>query len=89
MVPLEPWQNSTPFFGMAAFCTTKIDNFRASSKSTSLHLNNRLFDERVDNVFKEVSVKEALKLSIFVVQNADTPKTGVDFHQGSNGLATS
>ena len=23
------WQNSTPFFGAAAFCRTKIDDFRA------------------------------------------------------------
>ena len=30
MVPLEPWQNSTPVFGAAAFCTTNIDDFRAS-----------------------------------------------------------
>ena len=28
MVPLEPWQNSTLFFGAVAFCTSKIDNFR-------------------------------------------------------------
>ena len=27
MVPLEPWQNSTPIFGAAAFCTKKIDDF--------------------------------------------------------------
>ena len=36
MVPLEPWRNSTPFFGAAAFCTTKIGDFRASSMSSSL-----------------------------------------------------
>merc|ERR1712173_467511 len=34
MVPLEPWRNSNPFFGSAAFCTTKIGDF-----STSLTLN--------------------------------------------------
>ena len=28
MVPLEPWPNSTPFFGAVAFCTTKTDDFR-------------------------------------------------------------
>ena len=28
MVPLEPWRNSIPVFGAAAFCTTKIDDFR-------------------------------------------------------------
>ena len=33
MVPIEPWQNSTPVFGAAAFCTTKIDDFRASLTS--------------------------------------------------------
>ena len=36
MVPMEPWQNSTPFFGTATFCRTKIDDFRASLMSTSL-----------------------------------------------------
>ena len=36
MVPLEPWQNSTPFFGAAAFCTTKIGDFRTSSTLSSL-----------------------------------------------------
>ena len=29
MVPIEPWQNSTPLFGAAAVCATKIDNFRS------------------------------------------------------------
>ena len=33
MVPVALWQNSTPFFGAAAFCTTKIDDFRASMTS--------------------------------------------------------
>ena len=28
MVPIKPWQNSTPFFGAAAFCTSKIEDFR-------------------------------------------------------------
>ena len=36
MVPIEPWRNSTPFFGAAAFCTTKIDDFRTSSTLSSL-----------------------------------------------------
>ena len=35
MVPFEPWENFTPFFGAAAFCTTEIDNFRASLTLTS------------------------------------------------------
>ena len=30
MVPIEPWQNSTPFFGAVAFCTTKIDNIKTT-----------------------------------------------------------
>ena len=34
IVPMEPWQNFTPFFGAAAFCTTKIDDFRASLTPT-------------------------------------------------------
>ena len=59
-----------------------------------VHLNNLLFDEWVDNVFKELNVKEALKSSIFVVQKAGASKIGVEFCQGSNGtiktsLATS
>ena len=33
MVPIEPWRNSTPDFGAAAFCTTKNDDFRASLTS--------------------------------------------------------
>ena len=34
-------------------------------------------------------VKEALKSSIFVVQKAAAPKTGVEFRQGSNGTIRS
>ena len=30
MVPIEPWRNSTPFFGAVAFCTTKIDNLKTT-----------------------------------------------------------
>ena len=42
MVPIEPWQNSIPFFGAVAFCTTKNYDFRASlttlsSESSSKH----------------------------------------------------
>ena len=33
MVPIELWRNFTPDFGAAAFCTTKIDDFRASLTS--------------------------------------------------------
>ena len=32
-----------------------------------VHLNDLLFDEWVDHVVKEVNVKEALKLPIFVI----------------------
>ena len=53
------------------------------------HLNNLLFDKWVDHVVKEVIVKEALKLSIFVVQKAAAPKSGVKFRQGSNGTIRS
>ena len=35
------------------------------------------------------NVKEALKSSIFVVQKAAAPKTGVEFRQGSNGTIRS
>ena len=28
MVPIEPWRNSTPFFGAVAFCPTKIDDLK-------------------------------------------------------------
>ena len=30
MSPVGLWRNSTPFFGAEPFCTTKIDDFRAS-----------------------------------------------------------
>ena len=33
---MESWRNSTPNFGAAAFCTIKIDYFRASLTSTSM-----------------------------------------------------
>ena len=36
MVPIGPWRNSTPVFGAAAFCTTKIDDIRVSLTLTSL-----------------------------------------------------
>ena len=28
MTPMDFWGNSSPFFGAAAFCMTKIDDFR-------------------------------------------------------------
>ena len=30
MVPIEPWRNSTQFFGAVAFCTTKIDDLKTT-----------------------------------------------------------
>ena len=36
-----------------------------------------------DDVVIEVYVKEALKSSIFIVQKAAAPKSGVEFRQGS------
>ena len=59
-----------------------------------VHLNDLLFDELVNEIVKEVDIKDALKSSIFVIQKATTPKNGVDFRQGSlsaikSSLATS
>ena len=42
-----------------------------------------------DDVVVEVDVKEALKSSIFIVQKAAAPKSGVEFRQGSNGTIRS
>ena len=36
MAPIDPWRNSTPVFGAAAFCTTKNGDFRTSSTLSSL-----------------------------------------------------
>ena len=36
MAPMGLWQNSIPFFGAAALCTTKIECFRATVTSTSM-----------------------------------------------------
>ena len=38
-----------------------------------------------DDVVVEVDVKEALKSSIFIVQKAAAPKSGVEFRQDSIG----
>ena len=35
MVPIELWRNFTPLFGAVTFCMAKIDDFRASLRSTS------------------------------------------------------
>ena len=36
MAPMHLWQNSTPVFGAAALCTTRIDNSRAPLLSISM-----------------------------------------------------
>ena len=69
-----------------------------------VHLDDLLFDEYGDDIVKEVNVKETLKSSflgsfiflgrllkssIFVVQKAAAPKTGVEFCQGSIGTIRS
>ena len=47
MTPMEPWRNSTPFFGAAAFCMTKIDRFRARAIDHSVLIPSiQLSDER-------------------------------------------
>ena len=42
-----------------------------------------------DDVVVEVDVKEALKLSILIVQKAVAPKSGIEFCQGSIGTIRS
>ena len=54
-----------------------------------VHLNDLFFDEWVNHVVKEANVKEALKSSIFVVQKAAAPKSGIEFRQGSIGTIRS
>ena len=54
-----------------------------------VHLKDLLFDELVDEVVKEVEIKEALKSSIFVVQKAAAQIYGVEFRQGSIGAIRS
>ena len=54
-----------------------------------VYFSDLLFDEYIDDVVEEVNAKEALKSSVFVVQKAAAPKTGVEFRQGSNGTIRS
>ena len=66
--------------------------WRHRSMSPALDLGH-LYDLN-DDVVVEVDVKEALKSSIFIVQKAAAPKSGVEFRQDSigtirNSLATS
>ena len=64
MVLLEPWQNSTPFLDAAAFCTTKIDDFRASLTTWSTHSSKRRslrwtsFKRQIMEVFEVDQLKE-------------------------------
>ena len=46
-------------------------------------------NEYIDDVVEEVNAKEALKSSIFVVQKAAAPKTGVESRQSSIGTIRS
>ena len=41
------------------------------------------------DIVKEVDVKRVLKSSIFVVQKATAPKSGIEFRQGSIGAIRS
>ena len=54
-----------------------------------VHFNDLLFNEYIDDVVEEVNAKEALKSSIFVVQKAAAPKTGVESRQSSIGTIRS
>ena len=47
------------------------------------------FNDLNDDVVVEVDVEEALKLSIFIVQKAAAPKSGVEFRQDSIGTIRS
>ena len=52
-------------------------------------LNDLLFNHYANDIIEEVDVKDALKSSIFIVQKAAAPKTGVEFRQGSIGTIRS
>ena len=47
------------------------------------------FNDLNDDVVVEVDVEEALKSSIFIVQKAAAPKSGVEFRQDSIGSISS
>ena len=95
------WFNSigfvcSPECGIAQL---SLQLFVLSSWSTSItsniclfklvHLTDLLLDELVDNVVKEVNIKDYIKLSIKVFQKAAAPKNGVEFCQGSIGAIRS
>ena len=54
-----------------------------------VHLNDLFCNEQVDDIVKEIKVKGVLKSSIYVVQEATAPKSGVEFRQGSFGVIRS
>ena len=54
-----------------------------------VHLYDLFCDELFDDIVEEFDVKEVLKSSIFVVQKATAPKSGVEFRQGSIGFIKS
>ena len=87
---------SCPECGIAELSLLLFVSSSWSTSTTSLirlfelvRLNDLLFDHQANNVVKEVDVKDALKSSIFVVQKAAAPKTGVEFCQGSIGTIRS
>ena len=51
MVLMGLWQNSAPIFGAAPFCTTKIDDFRAS-------FNIDVFDNNIELFIKKEAFEE-------------------------------
>ena len=70
MVPIEPWRNSTPFFGAVAFCTTKIDDFRASLVD--------FFDNIGDLFIKE----EVIKLEEKILEVIDVASSKTQIMEG-------
>ena len=55
MTPMDFWRNSTPFFGAAALCTTKIEDFRGSltlTSKTTLSIVELFIEEEVIEVDK-------------------------------------
>ena len=46
MTTMEPWRNSTPFFGAAALCTIKIEPELLTTWSCSKPPSNQLSDQR-------------------------------------------
>ena len=75
-------------------CVSVCLSVRLWTKSRISRILNKGNISWVNHVIKEVNIKEALKSSIFIVQKAAAPKSGVEFRQDSigtirNSLATS